>query len=465
MTIAAPPLYGPSMQFGGVGSAIDGDVGPADGRGDDLVYPGYYYGSPRSPSLGNDHNDRHEPSFGQYYRHLAGAMSPYHHQWHQQQNQVGSEYYSYSHYRAEPVMGLLKQQKLGPAGPRGYLLKPEQCVQPAKDQYQYATQASHSYYTQSSAEQVCTSFYDEEGNVEEESEPVLGTTLASAATSTIRDRILPSIFSLAKKLLPAALRRSEGGQQEKSLDDTPVYEDGFVGTCSPFGSPDSSPRPASHSSSFSSPPPYYRMESEQSSDCYDYTDGRYESATGASLECTKYTDSYIEAGGETSEQTVQYMPHSTALLVTALQKNAIKKKMDERIDHQRSHQKPSVVASDISDVSAQEFFDSPINSPALSKKLFDDECRSGVASAAAAIAQGSICVSPIVQRSDTSESDASYFFNSPIPSEPGAPQSKERVADKMFSSQEPRNDGLNNDGSDETEECDDVGPLGSCVIL
>mmetsp|Transcript_19294 Transcript_19294/g.40680 ORF Transcript_19294/g.40680 Transcript_19294/m.40680 type:complete len:474 (+) Transcript_19294:73-1494(+) len=160
-------------------------------------------------------------------------------------------------------------------------------------QTMYGPDSQHAAYYDEPYGQSCEITDDESFN-EELHTP-------STPPSSVKEQLLPSVFSLAQKLMPTVMKRL--GQQEPVLIDD---DEDFAGHCSPLGSPTSSSHPSVAC--------LKTTGLEES----DYANSDRRSIGGDDVEA-----------GISKEEITEYLPQSAALLVSALQSSARKIKKSE----------------------------------------------------------------------------------------------------------------------------------------
>jgi len=386
MKIPAPPLYTAPVHASSGGHAdAEGDTNDALGQANsndingsktNLAYHGYYSYSSHSTSSSSDvisgngqghHHQQHQQR-QLYPDNNTESQSP-----HQNHEQVGQAYYE--HYRTaqtvlfDPTVTHCDQQQQN--------TQTQHRVE--DDDERYYDQSS--YYNQSLEQQ--SSHHNEELSFHEEQHDESVAAAPLTPSSSIKDKLLPNVFSLAQKLLPTVMKRLNQQERKRLHHVEQYYDDGFSGTCSPLGSPVKSPTATAASASLLNQVSYDDNLKTTGLEESDYTNSTtYQD--GTPLLSADGDD--VEMMGElaTEEDPMQYLPKSAALLVSALQSSAKKSKKRNAMNGNHNvaiaadvvntmananfslENLPSLmdeaaiaIAKSNSDMSAEEFFNTP----------------------------------------------------------------------------------------------------------
>ncbi|KAL7539145.1 hypothetical protein ACHAWF_006311 [Thalassiosira exigua] len=301
MKIPSPPLYAPPPGPGPV------DVGPGGARS---AYDGCY-GPEDEPRRGSDSDDvdgTTASSFSSQHQHQHQRSSPP--SQHRPQRQRQQEEYSYY---GNPPVALYDPNDPG----IGYPTQ-QQMPRPAEGLAQaFDRSSSHELWHREGSHRE-GSYH--EGSWREGEAPHAPPT-PPASSSAARRQLLPSVVSLAQKLLPAVLGRLDRRDEVRTTFDH-VDDDDFEGMCSPLGSPTSPTKPSVGFDNLKT------TGLEES----DYVAGRDLGArdnkhegdnTG---EASTEAEDDPEAGAPSFADDESYLPRSAALLVSALRGSARKLK-------------------------------------------------------------------------------------------------------------------------------------------
>lgn len=140
----------------------------------------------------------------------------------------------------------------------------------------------------------------------------------STPSSSIKEKLLPNVFSLAQKLLPTVMKRLNQQEKKRLHHHEQQYDDDFSGTCSPLGSIANSPTPAKLFV------PYNDNLKSTGLQESDYTSSTYQDNEEGDGTVLSADD--VEIGEMDQEDPMKYLPRSAALLVNALQSSVKKPK-------------------------------------------------------------------------------------------------------------------------------------------
>ena len=290
MKIPAPPLYAPSMH-----SAVDGgtadqvssaDDEPIKGK-EESAYHGYYNNSPRN-SKKNINN-------------------------------------------TTEANGIPMQQYTMPQSSMVYDTSYDQ---QHTDRIEEQHDQTYNRHLEEQSYEEHSKIYRENVDLSASSADALATTPLATPATSIKEKILPNVLSIAQKLLPTVMKRLDQHDQrllhKSSID---YKDDDFAGICSPLGSPMSSPQKTTLNVG------NLKTTGETESDYYRNNDSllvayqQSRSMMGRAKTDEDTIDDEVEdiERGESIEEILEeedptkYLPQSAALLVSALQGSSFKK--------------------------------------------------------------------------------------------------------------------------------------------